>query len=179
MLELSSESSPPFLRGVVGVLGLLPSDFFVGEPGTTVNPAICFVRGFDSVDMAALYRLVVEESRLDVEVSEITDGGLFGVKGILDDTALGFDDGVAGIGGMAEGRGTVTVRRPGSVCRGGVVGRRRRENSCLKSLNLGKLNQTSPSAMGHVTLHVLPLHISVPFQFTFLPSRSFPRCLEA
>ena len=111
MLELSSESSPPFLRGVVGVLGLFPSDFLVGEPGTTVRPAICFVRGLDSVEMAALYRFVVEESRLDVEVSEITEGGLLGVNGILDDMALGFDDGVAGIGGMSEGRGTVTVCR--------------------------------------------------------------------
>jgi hypothetical protein len=46
----------PFLRGVVGVLGRLPSDFLVGEPGVTVKPAICFVRGLDSVDMAALYR---------------------------------------------------------------------------------------------------------------------------
>ena len=110
-MTLSRESSPPFLRGVVGVLGLFPSDFFVGEPGTTVKPAICFVRGLDSVDIAALYRLVVEDSKLDVEVSEITDGGLLGVKGILDDMALGFDDGVAGIGGMAEGRGGAGDRR--------------------------------------------------------------------
>jgi hypothetical protein len=29
----------------------------------------------------------VEASKLDVEVSEITDGGLLGVNGILDDTA--------------------------------------------------------------------------------------------
>lgn len=54
VLGLSRESSPPFLRGVVGVLGLLPSDFFVGVPGTTVKPAICFARGLDSVDMEAL-----------------------------------------------------------------------------------------------------------------------------
>ena len=128
----------------MGVLGRLPSDFFVGEPGTTVKPAICFVRGLDSVDMAALYRFVVEESKLDVEVSEITDGGLLGVNGILDDMALGFDDGVAGVGGMADGRGTVAGSSAGSVCRGGVVEKERRENSCLKSLSLGKLNQTYP-----------------------------------
>jgi hypothetical protein len=101
---LSEESSPAFLRGVVGVLGLLPSDFFVAEPGTTVSPAICFGRGLDSVDMAALYLLVVEDNRLDVEVSEITDVGLLGVNGSLDGMALCFDDGVAGIGGMAETR---------------------------------------------------------------------------
>jgi len=100
VLTLSKESSPPFLRGVVGVLGLLPSDFFVGVPGTTVRPAICFARGLDSVDIAALYRLVVEESKLEVEFSEITDAGLLGVNGILDGMVLGFDDGVAGIGGM-------------------------------------------------------------------------------
>ena len=94
---LSDESSSPFLRGVVGVLGLLPSDFLVGEPGTTVKPAICFVRGLDSVDMVALYRFVVEDNKLDVETLEMTDGGLLGVNGILDDMALGFDDGVAGI----------------------------------------------------------------------------------
>jgi len=103
VLTLNKESSAPFLRGVVGVLGLLPSDFLVGEPGVMVKPAICFARGLDSVDMAALYRFVVEESKLDVEVSDITDGGLFGVNGILDDMALGFDDGVAGIGGMMRG----------------------------------------------------------------------------
>jgi len=61
--------------------------------------------------MAALYRFVVEDSKLDVDVSEITDSGLLGVNGILDDMGLGFDDGVAGIGGMVEGRGMVTVRR--------------------------------------------------------------------
>ena len=54
---------------------------------------------------------MVEDSKLGVEVSEITDGGLLGVNGILEDMALGFDDGVAGIGGMAEGRGMVTVGR--------------------------------------------------------------------
>ena len=112
VLTLSSESSPPFLRGVVGVLGLFPSVLFVGEPGTTVRPAICFVRGLDSVDMAALYLFVVEDSKLDVEISDITDPGLlWGVNGILDDMALGFDDGVAGIGGMAKGRGAVTGRQ--------------------------------------------------------------------
>ena len=42
----------------------------------------------------------MEASKLGVDVSEITDGGLFGVNGILDATALDFDDGVAGIGGM-------------------------------------------------------------------------------
>ena len=78
-------------------MGLLPSDFLVGEPGTTVKPAICFVRGLDSVDMVALYRFVVEDNKLDVEALEMTDGGLLGVNGILDDMALGFDDGVAGI----------------------------------------------------------------------------------
>ena len=78
-------------------MGLLPSDFLVGEPGTTVKPAICFVRGLDSVDMVALYRFAVEDNKLDVEALEITDGGLLGVNGILDDMALGFDDGVAGI----------------------------------------------------------------------------------
>ena len=113
VLTLSSESSPPFLLGVVGVLGLFPSDFFAGEPGTIVKPAICFARGLDSVDMAALYRFVVEDSKLDVGVSEIMDVGLLGVYGILDAMALGFDDGVAGIGGMAEGRGVVTGRRWG------------------------------------------------------------------
>jgi len=61
--------------------------------------------------MAALYRFVVEDNKLDVVVSEITDDGLLGVNGILDDMALGFDDGVAGIGGMAEGRGGVAVRQ--------------------------------------------------------------------
>ena len=67
-LVLTSESSPPFLRGVVEVLGRPPSDFFVGEPGTVVKPAICFVRDLDLVDMAALYHVAVEDSKLDVEV---------------------------------------------------------------------------------------------------------------
>ena len=99
VFTLSKESSAPFLRGVVGVLGLFPSDFLflVGEPGTIVKPAICFVRGLDSVDIAALYLLVLEDSKLDVVVSEITDAGLLGVNGILDGAALDLDDGVAGI----------------------------------------------------------------------------------
>ena len=50
----------------------------------------------------------MEESKLEVEVSEITDVGLLGVNGILDAMALGFDDGVAGIGGMVV-RGTEGV----------------------------------------------------------------------
>lgn len=102
VFELSKESSPPFLRGVVGVFGLLPSDFLVGVPGTMVKPAICFVRGLDSVDIAALYLLVLEDSKLVVGVSEITEVGLLGVNGILD-VVLGFDEGVAGTGGMVEG----------------------------------------------------------------------------
>ena len=100
VFELSKESSAAFLRGVVGVFGLLPSDFLFGEPGTIVKPATCFVRGLDSVDMAALYLLVLEDSKLEVEVSDMTDAGLLGVNGILDGVALSFDDGVAGIGGM-------------------------------------------------------------------------------
>ena len=36
-----------------------------------------------------------------MEASDITDGGLLGVNGILDGT-LDFDDGVAGIGGILE-----------------------------------------------------------------------------
>ena len=36
---------------------------------------ICFVRGLGSVDVAALHRFVVEDSKLDVEVPEIADGG--------------------------------------------------------------------------------------------------------
>ena len=97
VFALSKESSAPVLRGVVGVLGLLPSDFLVDKPGVIVKPLICFVRGLDSVEMAALYLLAFEDSMLDAEVSEITDGGLFGVKGILDAASLFFDDGVAGI----------------------------------------------------------------------------------
>ena len=54
---------------------------------------------------------MVEDSKLDVEVSEITVGGLLGVNRILDDTALGLDDGAAEIGCMMEGRGTVAVRQ--------------------------------------------------------------------
>lgn len=96
VFELSKESSAPFLRGVVGVFGLLPSNFLVGEPGTMVKPATCFVRGLDSVEIAALYLLVVD-NKVDVEASEITDVGLLGVNGILDGVALDFDDGVAGI----------------------------------------------------------------------------------
>ena len=65
-----------------------------------VKPATCFVRGLDSVDMAALYLLVLEDSKLDEEVSEITEAGLLGVKGILDGVALVLDEGVAGIRGM-------------------------------------------------------------------------------
>jgi len=53
----------------------------------------------------------VEDGKLDVEVSETADDGLWGVSGILEDAALGIDNDVAGIGGMAEGRGTVVVRR--------------------------------------------------------------------
>ena len=102
VFELSKESSAPFLRGVVGVFGLLPSDLLVGEPGTTVNPAICLVRGLDSVDIGALYLLVVDETKLDEETSEITDAGLLGVNGILDGAALVFDDGVAGTGDMMQ-----------------------------------------------------------------------------
>lgn len=159
MLTLVNESSPPFLRGVVGVLGLPLSDFLVGVPGMTVKPAICFVRGLDSVDMAALYRLVVEDSKLDVEVSEITDAGLLGVKGILDDTALGLDDGVAGIGGMVGGRGTAAVcRRWGRFAAAPSSRGGRRENSRLRSLSF-ELREVEPSfpkhAMVHVTYHVL------------------------
>lgn len=168
MLTLSTESSPPFLRGVVGVLGRFPSDFFVGEPGTTVKPAICFVRGLDSVDMAALYRFVVEDSKLDVEVSEITDGGLLGVNGILDDMALGFDDGVAGIGGMAEGRGTGAVRRRDRSVETAASRRMRRENSCLRSLSLGKLNQTYPQRDEARDAARAALYISV---FSIFPRR--------
>lgn len=53
--------------------------------------------------MAALYLLVVEDSKLDVEASEITDAGLLGVNGSLDGVALSLDDGVAGTGGMVQG----------------------------------------------------------------------------
>lgn len=52
--------------------------------------------------MAASYRFVVEDSKRDVEVSEIMDGGLLGVNGILDDTALGSGGRVVGFGGMVE-----------------------------------------------------------------------------
>ena len=103
VFELSIESSAPFLRGVVGVFGLVPSDFLAGEPGTIVKPATCFVLGLDSVDIGALYLLVLEDSKLDVGVSEITDAGFLGVNGILDGVGLSFDDGVAGIGGMMKG----------------------------------------------------------------------------
>jgi hypothetical protein len=65
-----------------------------------VKPATCFVRGLDSVEMAALYLLVLEDSKLDEEVSEITDAGLLGVNGILEGVALVFEDGVEGIGRM-------------------------------------------------------------------------------
>lgn len=95
--------------------------------------------------MTALYRLVVEDSKLDVEVSEITDCGLLGVNGILDDTALAFDDGVAGIGGMLyEGpRVFVAGRRLGQFFVATASSRKgRRENSCLRLLSSGKLNQT-------------------------------------
>jgi len=61
--------------------------------------------------MTALYCFVVDDSGLDVEVPEITDGGLLGDNGILDYIASGFDDCVAGIGGMAESRGALTIRR--------------------------------------------------------------------
>lgn len=117
VFELSKESSAPFLRGVVGVFGLLPSDFFAGEPGTIVRPATCFVRGLDSVEMAALYLLVVEESRPDLEVSDNTEVGLLGVNGILDGVALDLDDGVAGTGGMMGG-GKVTMTDSSSAVGG-------------------------------------------------------------
>ena len=145
------ESSAPFLRGVVGVLGLLPSDFFVGEPGTTVKPATCFVRGLDSVDMAALYLLVVEDSRPGVEVSEIMDEGLLGVNGILDGRALAFDDGVAGTGGMAgksNGMETVWSSVVGVVglslrrCRRGVLTRK----LLLEVVELTEVEPNLPSA---------------------------------
>ena len=55
----------------------------------------------DSVDMAALYCFVVVDSKLGAGVWEILDGDLFGVNGILNDMALGFN-GAAGIGGMVE-----------------------------------------------------------------------------
>jgi len=53
----------------------------------------------------------VDDSKLEVEESEITDGGLLGDNGILGYIASRFGDGVAGIGGMAEGRGAVTARQ--------------------------------------------------------------------
>lgn len=151
VFALSMESSAPFLRGVVGVLGLLPSDFLVGEPGTTVKPATCFVRGLDSVDMAALYLLVVEDSRPGVEVSEIMDEGLLGVNGILDGRALAFDDGVAGTGGMAgqsNGMETVWSSVVGVVglslrrCRRGVLTRK----LLLEVVELTEVEPNLPSA---------------------------------
>ena len=45
---------------------------------------------------------MLEDNRLDVEASDITDGGLLGVNGILDGMVLDFDDGVAGIGGILD-----------------------------------------------------------------------------
>jgi len=41
------------------------------------------------VDIAALYSFVVEDGKLDVEVSEITDGGRLGVNEISNEMALG------------------------------------------------------------------------------------------
>lgn len=153
----SKESSPPFLRGVVGVLGLLPSDFFVGVPGATVMPATCFVRGLDSVDTAALYRLVVEGSKLEVEVSEITDAGLLGVNGILDAMALDLDDGVAGIGGMTYARG----RRYGDglssvVDQVGLSRRRRRRGGVTRKflLEVVELGEVEPIFLQHAPEHV-------------------------
>ena len=99
--------------------------------------------------MAALYRFVVEESKLDVEVSEITDGGLLGVNGILDDMALGFDDGVAGVGGMADGRGTVAGSSAGSVCRGGVV----EKDAANLRAELTKLGEVSEDGRASRSIH--------------------------
>ena len=75
VLTLSSESSALFLRGGRWDLGLLRSNILDCEPGTTVKPATYFVRGLASVHTVASYRFVVEESRLDVDVSEVMDGG--------------------------------------------------------------------------------------------------------
>jgi len=75
------------------------------------------------------------------------------VNGILDDMALGFDDGVAGIGGMGEGRGAVTL----------VGGIGQRESSCL-----GKLDRTRymvKQARTHVPLFTFLLR-----EFTFITS---------
>lgn len=85
----------------------------------------------------------MEDSKLDVEVSEITDGGLLGVNGILDGTALDFDDGVAGIGGMlCKGSRVrcrfVVGRRAGQFVAAAASSRKgRRENPCLRSLSWG------------------------------------------
>jgi len=65
-VDVEQRIVPPIPTGVVGVLGPLPSGFFVGEPGMTVKLVIRFVRGLGSVDMTALYRFVVEDSKLDV-----------------------------------------------------------------------------------------------------------------
>ena len=67
--------------------------------------------------MAALYLLVVEESRPDLEVSDNTEVGLLGVNGILDGVALDLDDGVAGTGGMMGG-GKVTMTDSSSAVGG-------------------------------------------------------------
>jgi len=72
VLMLSSEISPSLLQGLVGVLNFASAQL---RPVTTVKPAICFVRGLNSVGVAALYHVVVEDSKLDVEVPEIADGG--------------------------------------------------------------------------------------------------------
>jgi len=119
----------------------------------------------------------VEDSKLDVGVSEITDGGLLGVNGILDGTALDFDDGVAGIGGMpceesGERSRFVVGRRPGQFFAAvASSGKGRRENPCLRSLSLGKLNQTFLlHAPEHVTQRVLVFR-----NFSFQKFEGLPR----
>ena len=76
---------PPIPAGGRRSLGPAPIRLLRRRMGTTVKPAICFVRGPDLVDMAALYLFVVGDCKLDVEVIlEFTDGSLLGVNGILD-----------------------------------------------------------------------------------------------
>lgn len=91
----------------------------------------------------------MEDSKLDVEVSETTDGGLLGVNGILDCMVLSFEDGVAGIGGILC-KGVVTVCRRSSVgsvgCGSVGVEEGRRENSWLRLLSLLEVEPNLPLA---------------------------------
>ena len=67
----------------------------------------------------------------DLFCPQVTDGGLFGVNGILNDMALGFDDEVAGIGSMAEGRARWFVGRIG-------LSRRRRREEAMREAAAAK-----------------------------------------